>query len=191
MTLSQLTVSSSNYKAYASLAEANKEIAVSPARSATWAALSDDNKKLYLVAATRRLDMLRWKGKRAGGATQTTAWPREGLFYEDGTEVADDAIPEALVRATALLAATIAGDADAADAGVTSQEVQRVKAGTVEVEFVDGTKLPDRKPLQDESAYALIEQWLLSSVAPTAGAAYGTDGKSSFDDQYERNGGFA
>ena len=58
MSLTTITISTVAYQSYDSVAEADAHLAVDPVRSTTWAAATDDEKGEYLIAATRRLDLL-------------------------------------------------------------------------------------------------------------------------------------
>ena len=199
MTLSSLDISGAQYSAYASVDEADLELVVAPARSAAWVAHTGDLKKILLVAATRRLDLLRWRGTRAGGAAQANAFPRAGLYYEDGTSVDSAVIPDALVRATAYMAATIGEDNAASGAGQSASvgAIKSVKAGSARVEFATPTSsqnTADPKPVQDETVFELIARWLESEAGPTgAGVGAAAFGLCEDDSEYDysRTGGFA
>ena len=202
MTLTVFDIGGHNYNGYASLEEANNINRVSPVRASGWDGYTDEQKRTYIVAATHRLDLLNWLGSKTGGAAQEEAFPRTGLQYADGTAVPSDAIPYQLVRATALLAATIGGNSKAAEAGASSagaaagRTIKRVKAGSAEVEYETGggtaAVAAQPKQLTDETALAWVAQWLDGqAVSQTEGpAAYGTDGKSNLPD-YDRYRGFS
>ena len=191
MTLTQHTFSGHNYYGYVSIAEADKILIIDLQRGSTWGPLSDDEKRQRIVAGTNRLDLLRWRGKRTDTdrSSQTNEFPREGLTYEDGTDVDKDAIPKRIERATALLAGTIARTVATADAARHGANIRRVRAGSAEVEFQTQSFL--RQPIQDATVYELVRIWLVSGSAAGAfsNTAYGTDG-TAFGDPYERSGGF-
>lgn len=191
MTLTTLTFSGHNYKGYASVSEVDTILVADIGRMTTWGSQNEVAKKRAIVNATHRLDLLSWRGKRTDTdrSSQTTEWPRTGLVYEDGTEVADDAIPSRLVRATALLAGTISRVSSNSDARTHSARLRRVKAGSAEVEYLGSTFVS--RPIQDETVYQLIRFWLVAGSAAGAfsNAAYGTDG-TAFGTPYERAGGF-
>ena len=195
MSLSIIQISGEDYVAYASVAEADAALAVDPTRKSTWEALTDEAKGIDLIAATSRLDLLRWAGSKTGGVAQENAFPRSGLFYEDNTPVPDDAIPLNLERATILLAGSIASTPAQADAGTSGRAISRVKAGSAEVEFFRQQTTITGKPVQDETVFELVRQWLQgrsgsSSLGPMAS---GTDGKSQFEEtnRYGRSQGFS
>jgi hypothetical protein len=192
VTISTITIGGVDYTAYASVAEADPYLAVDPVRATAWAALTTDQKGANLVAATRRLDLLAWEGEKAGGASQAEAFPRTGLTYADGTAAPDDEVPQAVEDACILLAGSIAITAATSGAGSSGTNIKSVKAGSAAVEFF---RQQDGVPLQDETAYALVREFLdgFSSVGSgTGNYATGTDGESTFSDidQWGRDRGF-
>lgn len=166
MTLTTLTIGSNEYVAYASVAEADILLAVDPIRSAVWAALSTDAKSIKLVAATARIDLLRFRGKKTD-PEQAREWPRTGL----GADVPDNQVPKAVENATIYLAGTIAINPAAAGQGGTGANQKRVKAGSAEVEFFSPTK---GVPLQDETAWTLLKPFIVGKTG-ALGFASGTD----------------
>ena len=195
MTLSTLTVGSNSYQSYASVAEADAYLLVDLVRGPSWSPLTNDEKSKRLVAATRRLDLLTWKGKQTGGGAQGLEWPRSGLTYEGGAAVPDNIIPDKLAEATALLAGTITMDSTHAEhGGGTTPEVKRVQAGTSQVEFFSGARLGDTESeLADTTALQLIRQWTEGGAAVSIGglAATGLSGTSSFTSTSDLERGFA
>lgn len=192
MSLSTITISTVDYLAYASVAEADPYLAVDPVRAAAWAAKSADQKGGLLVAASRRLDLLSYPGERTVG-TQERAWPRSGVTLPDGSAVPDDEVPVALEEATILLAGTLASTPAAAQAGTSGSNRKRVKAGSAEVEFFRSTR---GVPLSDETAWAVLRNAgiLASSSAAAAsvgGYASGTDVESAFGDDYGLDEGYS
>lgn len=206
MSLTAITIGSNDYASYASVAEADVVLAVDPSRGARWAALDADAKGRNLIAATNRLDLLRWAGERhdVGGAVQTdtNGWPRSGLTFADGSAVDDETIPTAVERATILLAGSIAIDGDHASATPAAVAlpvgIRKVRAGTVEIER--DTSVSDAAAaeaeaaarghaplLADRDALALVSQWLATGrtsagARVAGGASFGTDASSAFDD---------
>ena len=197
MSISDLTIGGDTYTVYASLAEALQELRVDPKRGTAWTAATDDNKSMYLVAATQRLNLLPWLGEKTGaGDVQKNAFPRTGLVYRDGTAVTTSDVPYGVQRATALLAGSIAINGTVADADAPAPAVKRVKAGSAEVEFATTSQQGTmRKLIQDDTVYELVREWLTGTrsyagvgIGP---AAFGTDGVSSFDTGYKRSRGFS
>lgn len=192
MSLTTITIGGVDYVSYATLAEANARLAVDPVRSAAWSALTDDQKGINLVAGTNRLDLLDWEGEKAGGATQENAWPRTGVTYKDGTAVPDDEVSHGVEVATILLAGTISLTPATSGAGSSGSNIEEVQAGSARVKFFRPTA---GKPLQDETAFALVRCFLSSFTAGSGlfGAASGTTDCSSFDDsdRYGLDRGYA
>lgn len=191
MTISTITIATVDYTAYASVAEADPYLAVDPVRGAIWGALAVDVKGAHLVAATRRLDLLDWQGEKTGGASQENKWPRTGVSYPDGTAVSTVEVPQEVENATILLAGSIAISAAVANAGSSGTNVKSVKAGSAAVAFF---RQQDGKPLQDETAFKLVQIFLEASAFSSAlgPLATGTDGESTFEDidQWGRTRGF-
>ena len=193
MSLSTIQVAGIDYMAYASVAEADIALAVDRVRMTAWAALSTDDKGINLISSSRRLDLLFWQGSKATGSSQENAWPRAGLFYQDGTPVPDDAIPRDLERATILLAGSIASRPAQANVGTSGRAIKRVVAGPAEVEFFRQQETITGKPVQDETVFELVRQWLQGRGGATGAVASGTDGESQFADAYRygRTQGFS
>ena len=182
MSLTTFSIGSNDYISYASLDEANAILTIDPIRRTTWAGLDDDARMRNLIASTDRLDLLSWLGKKAGGASQQNAFPRDDLTYADGTAVPDDDVPYAVERACALLAGSIALRPAQADQGSSGQRISQIRAGSVQIQYFRDTEAVDGKPLQDETVHQLIRQWLGGDGfhPPVAG---GTDAKSAFNER--------
>ena len=197
MTLSVLTLGGEDYNAYQSVAEVDRDLAVDPVRKTVWEASTDDNKKIYIIAATQRLNAETWKGEKAGGNAQEDKFPRTGLEYPNGDEIPSTSIPGFIERATSLLAGTIAGaPAHANVAGGVARAVRRVKAGAAEVEFQAAGAVPGAaaaaQGIGDATVHALIAPYLAGSGGSrTRVVATGTDETSKLTDQYCRTTGFA
>lgn len=178
MTISTITIGGVDYQSYASVAEADAYLAVDPTRSAAWAALNTDTKGSYLVAATRRMDALRWSGSKVS-SSQELQWPRSGVTDRDGNAVSETGIPQALEDATILVAGSVALDTNTANTASSGSNIKAVGAGSARVEFFRPTT---GKALQDETAFALIQDFLAGDVEDGFGLASGTSGTSSFTD---------
>ena len=70
MTLTTLTVDSIDYQSYASLTEANEYLRVEPTLYGGWNGLSDTEKSIRLISATRRIDLLPWQGHKTDSHTR-------------------------------------------------------------------------------------------------------------------------
>lgn len=122
----------------------------------TWSAKTDAEKESYLRHATIILDRLRWTGTVAND-TQALSWPRENVYNKEGVLLASDTVPAGIKRATSELA--LAMISENLDADSTSDGIKRVRARTVEVEYVDGGAPTPRMP---RSVRAEIAQFLKS-----------------------------
>ena len=195
MSLSTITVGGNDYSSYASLVEADIALAVDPTRMAAWVLSVVMTRGIRLIAATNRLDLLRWQGDKTAGASQANKWPRSGLLYRDGESVPDDEVPTEVERATILLAGSIASTPAHSNAGTSSIAIKSVGAGPAAVEFFHRQESVSGKPIQDETVFELVRQWLEGSnlvTGATGPLATGTDGESSFKgDRYERSEGFS
>lgn len=109
------TPGASDATSYASLTEAEAYMATLVHKDA-WTEATDPAKEAALQQATRLLDTLTWKGRKAT-AEQALAWPRTGVTDRDGYEVDPAAIPAALRNACAEFAFRLLGEDRAADAG--------------------------------------------------------------------------
>ena len=109
------TPGASNATSYASLAEAEAYM-LTLVHKDDWTAGTDPTKEAALQQATRLLDTLTWKGRKATAA-QALAWPRTGVTDRDGYEVDPATIPVALRNACAEFAFRLLGEDRAADAG--------------------------------------------------------------------------
>jgi len=104
MSLTMLTVDAAQYAAYATLAEANAYLRVEPVLYGGWNALTDGEKSVRLIAATRRVDLLPWAGEPL---TAGQAWPRAGVTCADGSDVPDNIAPLEVERAVIWLAGNV------------------------------------------------------------------------------------
>lgn len=101
--------------------------------NAAWDDLADEAKEAAIRKATEYLDAVyarRWAGVRASDA-QALAWPRANVEV-DGVVLADDALPQQLVRACAELALKASAGDLAADVG---RMTTREKIGEIEVQY--------------------------------------------------------
>ncbi len=185
MSLTTITLSGTDYLSYCSVEKADEILAVDPTRNTNWAALEEDAKKIHLIAATNRIDLFRWLGRKTA-ESQTTDWPRSGLVYRDGGAAVDpNTIPPEIERATALAAGSTSLPS-------TTQSTQRtsaisvVKAGSAEVRFAVPQESAPQHPVETDEILALINEWLDRGTpnqdAEVGACASGTDAVSQFDD---------
>ena len=167
MSLTTIPINGVDYPSYATAEEADAYLAIDLNRADAWMALDEAGKGQRLAAATRRLDGLRWIGRRAS-ETQATAWPRLGM-----TPTPSASIPPELEQATILLAGDLAVDLSGEGQG---REVQSERVGPMAVTYFYRRAAPR---LEARSALALVRRWLeASSIASPV--ATGTDAQSEF-----------
>ena len=106
-----------------------------------WASGAVLDKQYAIIRATQAIDSLyktKWKGEQSDYGTQELEWPRQGV-YVNSTEIDDDVIPTAIKKAVCEGALR-----ELAESGVLTPdldrggEIKRVKADTVEVEYMEG-----------------------------------------------------
>ena len=178
MSLTTITINGMDYPSYATAAEANTYLAIYLARSEAWSTLDEAGKGQRLAAATRRMDGLRWIGRRAS-ETQVTAWPRMGMTPEPSAP-----IPPELEQATILLAGDLAVNLSGEGQ---VREVQSERVGPMAVTYFYRRAAPR---LLGADALGLVSQWL-EGPSIAAPVATGTDARSVFTprDRYGRTEG--
>lgn len=163
-----------------------------------WRALvdagDDDQQGRLLVQATRILYSLAWAGTPTV-STQRTAWPRNGVVLADGTVIADGTTPTDVKDAEVELALQLAVNPTLPTATDSGSNIQRMKAGPVEIEFFKATTGNGLSLLLPKPVWDLISKYLSSSDGVTLSKATGTCGESYFDEcgsryPYTRNGPF-
>jgi hypothetical protein len=142
-----------------------------------------------VIMATRTLDMMA-QGRRmlilnAGGApayyrtgrrwtgapattTQRLAWPRSGMFDQNGNAIDPATIPQTLKDAVAELAGQLAGTDRTLDNDVIVQGLTSVKAGSVALSFKDNIT---PQVIPDAVFNLLPSSWLTDEVFEPALAA--------------------
>jgi len=106
--------------------------------SEAWGAASNENKEAALIMATGLLDSSYvWSGS-ATTPDQTLAWPRTGMKLY-GQTIASDVIPRLVKKATAEIALYLLGNNPLAVGD--TDNISKVKAGPVEVQFKDSAKI--------------------------------------------------
>lgn len=187
MSLVTLTIDEVEFKSYASVEECDKALMIDPVRNPAWCNLSPVDKLKHLAAATRRLDMLNWLGKRAED-DQETEWPREDMVYPNGDDIPNNVIPDDLELATCLLAGSVAQNAANANVVAASAPIRRVRAGAAEVEFSERQTGRNRhqaaNQVADPAVHALIRKWLsgAAGAAVGGGVVSGSSDESCFRD---------
>ena len=102
----------------------------------TWTAATTPEKEAALRRGAQYLDAqygLRWLGARTN-ETQALNWPRAGIVDQDGFAIDDDAMPQALLDASAEAALRHLGEDDGLlpDVDEPGIEREKIKAGPVE-----------------------------------------------------------
>ena len=165
MTLTDFTIDAvEGLRSYATLAEAKRYLVVNLLRWPAWMALADADQQRLLVAATARLDLLNFVGRKADKA-QATQWPR----VDTGLEDVDNNIPDALVHAVAIMAGSLATDPTAGEEPGTVANEKRLKADVAEIEFF---RPADSEALQDRTAYRLLQNAGLLGAAASGARGY-------------------
>ena len=149
-----------SYQAYVDVPMADNYLFIDITRKAAWEGLRDDvddmgavtvsaeaKKQRLLVAATWRLNLLRYKGEKAESG-QENEWPRVNV--PDHT---DGDIPFALKHATSILAAAFITTPAFANAAAQVSNIKKAKAGSGDVEFFRPLA---NAPLQDNTALLLL-----------------------------------
>lgn len=173
------TLGASDATSYISRETANG-IMENTMQAATWAALTDDEKELSLIASTTALDGLAWAGTRCSPSTddddleQALQWPRHDASCKGVTAVCT-AIPFPIQQACAMLALQLHSNPNSIISGgpVSSKgPVKREKLGDLEMEYFDpraqesGEKISDSAPIVIKAYPWLVDLlncWLLSS----------------------------
>jgi hypothetical protein len=110
-----------------------------------WATSTDDLRTAALVRATQYIDgayRSSFPGCRTDGREQTLEWPRAGAYDREGLSIDSDVIPVEIENATyeGALRELASPGSLAPDIKAGGGVVNRVKAGSVEVEFqLDGS----------------------------------------------------
>jgi hypothetical protein len=125
---------------YVSVEDADDIIAMNIHASQTWGALDTTDKEYLLSWASRYLDeRTRWFGYRMS-ETSGLRWPRYGVVDRDGILLSDSAIPKQLKVATAEMARYLIEEDRTTERS--QDALSRIKADVIELEFVEGYRLP-------------------------------------------------
>lgn len=132
-----VTIGGNSYLSNVSLADADEFLAVDAVFGTAWAAEADsDTREKFLVAATRRLDLLDW-----------------------AIDLDTDTIPTVVKNATALMAAEIQAKPKYAQAGSSEVQAKRIQAGKVSKENFRSSQ-EAQVPLQSRTVYSMILPYL-------------------------------
>ena len=127
------TLKSETANSYVTLAEADAYFETVPS-STQWDNKQDDKKNRALISATGWIDTLVFYGDRCDSG-QALKWPRNN-YHVDRVELTCSVIPNAIKKATYLLAFELANDTDAIT-GTTGDTglYESVKLGEMEVKY--------------------------------------------------------
>lgn len=199
MTIQQYKIPNTNighvYYSYSTVEEADKYFSL---QTNDWNSISSDTdkKKILLVNATRRIDLLRFKSDPIkpinpkiimysdSSTKQPLKFPRVG--YD---------LPYDIELACIILAGLINDDPEEQFVTDVNLSVKRIKAGPIDIEFyptVDIDLVSEERSIADPTIRALLTPYLALGITSVitgvdtleAGAAFGTGGKSMFDDLY-------
>lgn len=145
------TVGGASSNTYATLAEADA-YHDSRGSNSEWTGATDGSKNTHLVWAGRLLDQQCWCGDRST-EEQAMRWPRYGTYDRDGWPIDSDIVPQWLKDAQSELAFQLM-KSDRQNDPV--NQVKKVKADVIEVEFVDGVRLK----VWPESVMAIIRPYI-------------------------------
>jgi hypothetical protein len=147
-----------------------------------FAAADTNTREVLLVAATRYIERLAWRGAPTTPPVNNTtlSWPRTGI-----TGVDPQTVPQALLNAVFELVGLIADDPGVQTAIDSGSNLQSLGAGSARLQFFRPTSADDRNAtVLPQVVDQLVGQWLASAdpsiAAAIAGVASGLDGHSDF-----------
>lgn len=155
--------------------------------AASWVAAETSVKESGLISATRMLDRQPWEGEKTQPApTQVLQWPRTGLTDRDGNALSSVAVPQEIIDATCELAVELINNPALVSQADTSSNIKRIKADTVEIEYIRGKNGP-RFPT---TVTELIGLWLSSAGSSYAGPFLsGAENVTTLSDNFDLTGG--
>jgi len=152
-----------------------------------WSASDTAIKESALISATRMLDRQPWAGSKTQAApTQLLQWPRTGLTDRDGNALSDSVVPQEIIDATCELAVELINNPALASQPDTSSNIKRVKADTVEIEYIRAKNGPRFPTIITE----LIGLWLSSLGSAYSGPFFGgAENETTLSDNFDLTGG--
>lgn len=126
---------------YVSVSEANDILAVNIHITATWGALSTQEKEKLLSWASQFIDSrARWNGYKTVESS-ALRWPRTGVYDRDSIEIPSNIVPQQLKEAVSEMARLLATEDRTIER---SQDgLKRLKVDSIEIEFSEGYRLPN------------------------------------------------
>lgn len=145
-----------------------------------WRALTADDMKRTLVAATRYIDEQDWQGTANAFGGTTLQWPRDSVLKSTGVAYTNAEELALIQQAAFELAAAAADDPDVFSAIDASSNIQAVTAGGAGVTFFNPTSIRDGSATKlPPIVMRLIGKFL---AAPSASsAAFGSAGGEAED----------
>lgn len=154
--------------------------------ASAWEDSTSDTKAKALVTATRSLDRQNWNGAKYQDApTQVLDWPRSGLVDSEGDAVDETTVPQEILDATCELALALIQNPELQDSANTGNNIKRMKAGSVELEYIRGTSGARFPTVINE----LVGLWLSGSSRYSGPFIYGADNESDFSENFNFNRG--
>ena len=127
------TLKSATANSFVTLLEADAYFETVPS-STQWDNKQDDNKNRALISATGWINTLNFYGDRCD-SSQSLSWPRNN-YHVDRVELACSAIPDAIKKATYLLAFELANDTDAITGNTGDKGLyEEVELGDLKVKY--------------------------------------------------------
>lgn len=156
--MATVTIDSTDFTVYADTSTADDYLKAERQFSVSWAASTTDERAAALVSATRYIDRQVW--------------------IDDYDTVAERQASQAFIDACIILAAIVNSDTEALSSSNTFNDRKRVKAGSVEVEFM---RLPSNtSTLMPTIVHSLIGQYLSSSQGISRNYTTGGTSTSTF-----------
>lgn len=126
--------------AYVSVSYADDYFEAMPEEVA-WTGITNADKEYYLIWASRLLDQKTlWRGTKAV-TTSALRWPRSGVYDKDDLLLDDASIPRAVKDATCEMARFLVNYDPTVGQG--ADNIKRIVADVVEIEYQDGTAQSD------------------------------------------------
>ncbi|HEU4727677.1 MAG TPA: DnaT-like ssDNA-binding protein [Kofleriaceae bacterium] len=157
---------------------------------AAWIALDDTTASQTLVAATRYIDRLAWKGTATGvlnGAPTFLQWPRSGVFI-DGVAIDSTTVPTDITNACFELAVLILADPDLITRLEQGSNISSVGAGGgVSVSFFQQTSV--RSGTATRLPY-VVQQLVGKYLATPSDASEGSAGVGNCSSAFDSTSSF-
>lgn len=130
--------------------------------AAQWNALSATDKNAAAVMATTWITALVHWTQYPTTLTQALPWPQYGQLKRNGQEyVPDNVIPQELKNCHAEIALYLAQEDRIAESDVIKLGIQRIKAGSVDLQFREKIPVQSQPPVIPETFWnLLVQSWI-------------------------------